>query len=213
MTNPGLRERQRQQTAAAIHAAAIALVEERGLGAVTVAEIAATAGVSPRTFFNHYRTKEEALIPRVASFRQDEIDAFVRGDEPDLLAALAHLLAVQQQDMGGHEHTPSKRRIMRVLHANPELIPSFHAAFSGFETQIAELVRQRTGRRAVDLTCRSAAALASAMARIALESWEESRQGRSARPVTAEHFDTVFYGLRGLLAAPTTHPTTEEDHA
>ncbi len=60
-----LRERQRAQIRADIRRAAFRLIVERGYDAVTTEEIAAAAGVSPRTFFRHVPTKEELLLAPV----------------------------------------------------------------------------------------------------------------------------------------------------
>src|ERR1700679_1890276 len=54
--------RRRRRTQRALQNAAIALVGRRGLAEVTVEEIAAAAGVSRRTFFNHFPTKAAALF-------------------------------------------------------------------------------------------------------------------------------------------------------
>ncbi|WP_427384163.1 TetR/AcrR family transcriptional regulator [Janibacter sp. G56] len=59
---PGLRERQKDQRRRALHLAALELALSEGLGSVTVDAIAARAGVSTRTFFNYYATKESALM-------------------------------------------------------------------------------------------------------------------------------------------------------
>lgn len=66
MTEPeqplGLRELKKRQSRIAMHRAALELVNEHGLGGVTVEAIAHRAGVSTRTFFNHWTTKESAII-------------------------------------------------------------------------------------------------------------------------------------------------------
>ena len=65
MTGESLRDRQRAQIRADIRRAAFRLFAERGYEGVTTEEIAAAAGVSPRTFFRHVPTKEELLLAPV----------------------------------------------------------------------------------------------------------------------------------------------------
>ncbi|MDI3385284.1 TetR family transcriptional regulator [Streptomyces sp. B-S-A8] len=63
-------------------AAAMELFATKGYEATTVDEIAATAGVARRTFFRHFRSKEEAIFP-------DHDDTLIRA-EAVLNAAPAH---------------------------------------------------------------------------------------------------------------------------
>jgi len=58
----GRRETRKRETRAALHEAAMRLTSQHGFQAATVADIAAAAGVSPRTFFSYFPSKEAALF-------------------------------------------------------------------------------------------------------------------------------------------------------
>ncbi|EFL37795.1 LOW QUALITY PROTEIN: TetR family transcriptional regulator, partial [Streptomyces griseoflavus Tu4000] len=58
----GLRERKKRATRAALAEAAVRLAAEHGAEKVTVEAISAAAGVSVRTFFNYFDTRDDAFV-------------------------------------------------------------------------------------------------------------------------------------------------------
>ena len=69
-----LRSKKARLTRNALHEAAITRVLEDGLACATVANIAADAGVSTRTFFNYFETKEDAIVGLGPEVSVDEGD-------------------------------------------------------------------------------------------------------------------------------------------
>jgi AcrR family transcriptional regulator len=74
-TEPGLRERKKEQTRRSIAEKARALFQERGFDAVSVAEVARAADVSEGTVFNYFPTKEELFYGGMEAFEARLVDA------------------------------------------------------------------------------------------------------------------------------------------
>lgn len=113
---PSLRERKKVETWTAIHEAAASLALHHGLEQATVEVIAESAGVSSRTFFNYFPTKEDAVL----GLREPVLDP----DETkltgsaDLLAQVTLLLvSAARSALGGSD--PGRRR--ELLQRYPHL--------------------------------------------------------------------------------------------
>src|SRR5262245_49663322 len=91
---PGLRERKKALTRQAISDVATRLFMERGFEAVTVAEVAEAAGVSIKTVFNYFGSKEELFLDREAEVRAAIVAAVTeRPAGTSVTAALTGLFA------------------------------------------------------------------------------------------------------------------------
>ena len=114
---PTLRARKKAETWSAIHEAAAALAVQHGVEGTTVEAVAAAAGVSPRTFFNYFPAKEDAVLGmRAPSLDPELLDGFAL--EHDLLGQVSRLLlAVSRSAYAGRD--AERRR--RLLQDHPSL--------------------------------------------------------------------------------------------
>ncbi|WP_017595969.1 TetR/AcrR family transcriptional regulator [Nocardiopsis potens] len=121
----GLRERKKDATRRLLALTAIDLFEERGFDAVSVAEVAETAGVSKKTVFNYFAVKED-LVLGFGKHHIAEPAAVVRGRAPGttpLEAVRDHLLTAlaERQPMAGLSDDPLVLRIRRLVESSPAL--------------------------------------------------------------------------------------------
>jgi AcrR family transcriptional regulator len=138
---PGLRERKRVATRRAIQLAAISVVRERGLDAATIDEIARVADVSPRTFFNYFSSKEEAIIGDSPELPPEEAQRAFLADRSPLLPAIARLFSASiTPALQDQEVVLARRTLMK---SNPDLAARRWASMHRFEADVVDLVTRR----------------------------------------------------------------------
>ncbi|WP_103955281.1 TetR/AcrR family transcriptional regulator [Nonomuraea solani] len=100
----GLREEKKERTRVALVEAAVRLFGEQGYERTTVAEIAAAAGMSTRTFFLHFPAKEDVLLGN-ARARVEKGLAAVGAREPgqSVGSVLGAALAAMVADVAEHD--------------------------------------------------------------------------------------------------------------
>jgi AcrR family transcriptional regulator len=156
---PGLRERKKQRTRAAISDAAIALFLEHGFNQVSVAQVAEAAEVSKRTLFAYFPTKEDLVVHRLAD-HETEAARVVRTRPPGTAALTAlreHFLAgLHERDpiTGLNDH-PQVLRVTRMILDAPSLVARMERFRAGAERELARALQETAGT--AELTARLAA--------------------------------------------------------
>jgi AcrR family transcriptional regulator len=147
----GLREHKKRETRAALSWAAIRLTVERGADNVLVEDIAAAAGVSPRTFNNYFSSKGEAIaarhLDRCLKTAQDLRDR--PADEP-LWTALTHAVLAQLEpgpEVTGQPRPDREKWVagLRLMVEAPSLQAEMLRAGAIAEAEVAAAVAARTG--------------------------------------------------------------------
>ena len=155
--------------------AALALYGERGFESTTVAEIAARAGVTERTFFRHFADKREVLFGGAGTLR-DLLVQTVAG-APDSAAPIDAVAAALEAPGGMFEpRREMARKRQSVIAANPELQERELIKLASLAAAIAEALR---GRGASDPAATLAAEAGIAVLRVAFEAWvhEDNTKG------------------------------------
>ncbi|GAA2221351.1 hypothetical protein GCM10010413_11470 [Promicromonospora sukumoe] len=193
----GLRERKKAARRAALIDAAQNLVAEHGLDAVTVEMISAEANVSPRTFFNYFESKDDAVLgAEDTGLPEDVIRTFVEGGPTgrllsDLQVVVAALLAPAGE---AHDRV---MRAMDLMQQEPALLRRHVVWMDRHKSRLGELFEAR--RATVPFTTDSEllTMLVLLMLRTALVAWEHA--GYTGNP--ADHLPAAVAQLVDLVAA------------
>lgn len=135
------RRRDAIEKTAAIETAAVDLVLKHGYDDVTVDMICARAGISQRTFFNHFRTKDAALIGADApTLDERAARAFIVSTGPLLLEA-AQLIRIDPGPMATDPHLLARR--IRAVGTNPVLMARQMDRLAQLEHELTEIIHLR----------------------------------------------------------------------
>ncbi|MFF2775607.1 TetR family transcriptional regulator [Streptomyces sp. NPDC058052] len=211
----GLRERKKKATRAALVEAAVRLAAEHGVENVTVDAISAAAGVSARTFFNYFDSRDEVFV-MIGADAGDRVRRAVLAAPRALspLEALREALAAELEEI-------EKQRELWHLHAEvlraaPQLLARSLGAHMADELGLAETLAERIGagsplfaaerpafstaedqarRRELGLYPRLLAAVGSTAVRVAVEHWCVRQGEVGFADVFRETFEHVAAGF------------------
>jgi AcrR family transcriptional regulator len=202
----GLRERKKAETRAALQNAALRLADELGPEKVTVEAVAEAAGVSPRTFFNYFPSKEAAILGTQSPGSWTVLDELKErpASEAPLDALRASFVGVADR----MEADPDRWVVrQRLVHRYPDLAARWAAYMARFERDlVVEIARRIKLDPDHDTYPAVVVGAAMAAARVARTVWQD--QPESHKVPLATLFDEVFTHLATGLTKPrrTRHP-------
>ncbi|MFF3573214.1 TetR/AcrR family transcriptional regulator [Nocardia jiangxiensis] len=198
----GLREQKKHQTRLDLCRAARRSVLERGLDATTVEDVAKAVGVSPRTFFNYYETKLDAVVGPVGEIGTPSARAQFTAGGPtgSLIEDLAQLYAAGFDA----EVLEDISQVSEIVRTEPRVLAGLVAAGAKHESAVAELLGARVGDvLAPEFASLTAALMSTLTMRAAMAVGQHPD-----RPLTAALHD--YCAMAARLFAPTpAHETTD----
>ncbi|GAA1781190.1 TetR/AcrR family transcriptional regulator [Leucobacter iarius] len=168
-----LTDRRKADTRLAIARAAASRFAEHGANRVTAESIADAAGVSLRTFYRYFPTKEDAVAPLLgigAASWQDALAASRPGDPREAIPAIIDRLLVPA-DTAEREGLRWTRGLLRAMAEDPALRAVWHRVNHDSETRLRTIVAELEGPDSDPFQVRLLAAAATDAIRLGLEHW------------------------------------------
>jgi AcrR family transcriptional regulator len=195
-TATGLRERKKQQTRVALAEAGLRLFAERGYDETTLAEIAEAAGVSTRTIFAYFASKEDILFASLQAMLDAVAGALTgRAEGTDALTALRDFIVTSAPEKDELDH-----RVADLIAGDPTLASHQRARMSQLRDLLAVELARDLGVAPDDLRPNVAAAsLVSAFE--VLERQHPGHSKPAAPEDVAAAIDPIIAFVRAGLAA------------
>ncbi|TCU69363.1 TetR family transcriptional regulator [Bradyrhizobium sp. R2.2-H] len=188
----GLRERKRRETLARIAEAGLKLFMTNGYEETTLEAIAEAAGISRRTFFYYFKSKEEILLAWQSHFTQLIRAAVIAepSDQSPIDTVKNALLKLT-----GNYNSEQSLALDRVIRSSPALISASHAKYIAQEQAIFEALCVKWPQAKRRKSLRYVAMVAVGALRLAIESWSNDN---GKRPPAA-YLRESFANLQGIL--------------
>ncbi|GAA1779631.1 TetR/AcrR family transcriptional regulator [Agromyces lapidis] len=169
---PTLTERRKAATQLEIAQAAAVLFAEHGADQVTAETIAATAGVSLRTFYRYFRTKEDAVGPLLAVGADAWQQALAASAPGDPIAAIPTIIEHQLTPLSEVDREGLRwiRGLLRAADGDPALLTVWHRVNHDSEVRLRHIIAGLVDD-ADPFEVRLLAAAATDAIRVGLEEW------------------------------------------
>ncbi len=198
---PSLRERKQRLARAEIAEAAVGVLLARGYDDATIDDMAQAAGISRRTFFRYFATKEGVVLFTFDSFGAALLEAVV--GQPPGEAPLVALRRAMVSETGPFTRDPARMRrlVLLTLHT-PVLRAHFLDKQEHWREQLSlEVARRMRGSASSPMFPRLVAAVAMGAMDAAVSVWAE-HEGMDLSRLVDEAFDTLAQVLGSASAEP-----------
>lgn len=191
LPSTSLRGRQQDAVRSSIIEAGIALFLERGFDQTSVDMIAADAGLSRRTVFRHFPTKDEIVI--AWSYAAADALAAAVHLRPANEPPLACLCAVLQEHVAAHaDQLPAALAIGRLIAATPSLRARSAEKYTRWERVLTEaLVRRAGADTGMIALAPVAAAVAVSVFRVGAQAWISGDGAEPLVNILADRFSAL----------------------
>jgi AcrR family transcriptional regulator len=141
----GLRERKKLETRQNLGSAALRLALERGLENITAEDIAAAVGVAPRTFWNYFSSKQDAICaPALDRARLIGASLRVRPAGEPLWEALSQAVLEHYRETD-QPLAAQQLTAIRLLTGSPAISGEYLKVTAAAQCALAEAIADRTG--------------------------------------------------------------------
>ena len=199
----GLRARKREATRSAITSAARRFTANHGLNGFTIEQLCEDVGISRRTFFNYFPSKEDAIVGHLLDeFPADAMAAFIAGGQDTggsdagvergpggltttLLRALFDLTVSMAEQLDFTRE--NVHALIKVMKVEPQLMIKMMGSAEAREHEFAHIITQREGLSPDDPRALLIASLFGTMSRRASQTFFSEDNVHSYADILAGH--------------------------
>ena len=180
-----------------LQAAALELFAEKGFEHTTVAEIAERAGLTRRSFFNHFADKREVLFSPLSEVQREIVVREIKlcADALSPLEAVVYGLQAAADEIFEERRDAVTRR-SNIIKTNPELQERELRKRAALTEAIADALRERGISSGTALLSARAGVL---VQQTAMESWTQLAENRPLRELLSD----ALLGLRTVTGETT----------
>lgn len=191
MANEGLRERKKRETRKRITETGIALFIKNGIDQTTLDEIAVASGISRRTFFYYFKSKDDILLSMLSGIGERLIDAVVNSQHSTPLDAARDAVFSVCTAIPSSEVI----ELDRLMRTSASVLASKQAFYVQQENELYAALKERWPERDQSTGVRAVAMLSVGAIRVAGDIFHNENGSRTMSEILEEIFKAMHRGI------------------